>query len=350
MAGEHLLEIINAILDLSKIEAGRFTLEENEVSIPTIITNVSAMILHRAQAKGLQLVVEYQELPEHVLGDGTRLQQALLNYVTNAIKFTEHGSIRLRALTLPPGEAGGGAEESHVTVRFEVSDTGIGISREVVSKLFSAFVQADNSITRKYGGTGLGLAITQKLAELMGGSAGVDSTPGQGSTFWFTAKLKKTCSSAAIPVKSLEESAEAILLDQHHGRRVLIAEDELVNREVLGELLQDVGLVVDLAVDGVEALELASRNSYDLILMDMQMPKLNGLEATRQIRLLPQGTTVPILASTANAFAEDKTKCLEAGMNDFISKPVDPDVLFATLLLWFSRSDAGQVVAESTPE
>jgi CheY-like chemotaxis protein len=226
-----------------------------------------------------------------------------------------------------------------VLIRFEVQDTGIGIAPAILPKLFSIFEQADNSISRKYGGTGLGLAITKKLAQLMGGEVGVDSTLGAGSTFWFTAQLKKDARATnAVPART--DAAEAILLRDYSGRRILLAEDEPINREVAKMLLDDLGMIVEMAEDGAQAVELVRRHDYDLILMDMQMPHLDGLEATRRIRQWPDRAQVPILALTANAFAEDKARCFAAGMNDFIVKPVDPEALFATLLTWLARPSA----------
>lgn len=337
-ASQHLLEIINAVLDLSKIEAGKFTLIETEVSIGALFGNVASMLHDRLLSKQLKLLIDEAEtaaLPYPLLGDPTRLQQGLLNYAGNAVKFTEHGSIVLRARIVE------NAAES-LLLRFEVEDTGIGISAADLERLFSPFEQADNTMTRQHGGTGLGLAITKKLAELMGGSAGATSTPGQGSTFWFTARLKKgTARTGATAMSSTALiAAEQRLKTFHTGKGILLVEDEIINREVTLGLLEDVGLYVDLAEDGVVAVEKMSHGGYDLILMDMQMPRLDGLAATQQIRALPDGAIIPILAMTANAFAEDRENCLAAGMDDFIAKPVNPEVLYASLLAWLDKTGA----------
>jgi two-component system, sensor histidine kinase and response regulator len=219
-------------------------------------------------------------------------------------------------------------------LRFEVADTGIGIDPDVVPRLFAAFEQADNSTTRKYGGTGLGLALTRKLAQLMGGDAGVTSALGIGSTFWLTARLKKGDGRVFTEPSKDVDALAAYIKHKHRDKRILVVEDEPINREITLLILNDVGLRTEFAEDGLEAIDKVVETAYDLILMDMQMPRMNGLEATRQIRKLPHGQSVPILAMTANAFVEDKERCFDAGMNDFLTKPVEPKIFFSKLLRW----------------
>ena len=329
-AGDHLLETINAILDLSKIEAGRLTLESVPLSVGSLVADVVSMLSDKARDRHIVLASEAAGVPRPLLGDPTRLRQALVNYVANAIKLTEAGRVTVRALVEAEDAQG-------VRVRFEVEDTGIGIAPEALPRLFNAFEQANASTTRRYGGTGLGLALTQRLARLMGGDAGARSTPGQGSLFWFTAWLPRAAPTQGGAPAAGPGDAEARLRRGFAGRRVLLAEDEPINREVTGCLLQDAGLAVDFAEDGLQAVQRAAGQRYDLVLMDMQMPQLDGLEATRRLRALPGGREVPVVALTANAFAEDRANCLDAGMNDFIAKPVDPDELFATVLRWLAR-------------
>jgi two-component system sensor histidine kinase/response regulator len=477
-AAQHLLHVINDILDLSKIEAGKMELEDAEFSRDELMSRTFEMVTGRAREKGLELILDTDHLPERMRGDHTRLSQALINLLANAVKFTDHGWIRLRGELVSESPRG-------LLVRFEVQDTGLGISPERQAKLFGAFSQADDSSTRRHGGTGLGLALTRHLATLMGGEAGVSSTPGTGSTFWFTAWLKRAEDAgeraAPIPLQGLrallvddlpearsvlserlqmlglhvdalpggpeavarvrDEIAagraydvmlidwrmepmdgidtlqqirqvlgagvpssilvtafddasmwqqaravkyEAVLVKpitasvlhdtlvstlrkqgamplagpalpgevesrltrEHAGQRILLAEDNPVNQEVALELLSLAGLVVETADNGARAVEMALSRPYDLILMDVQMPELDGLAAARIIRD-KQGRKTPIIAMTANAFHEDRATCLDAGMNDHVAKPVNPTLLYSTLLRWLPLR-GGQALAPRT--
>ena len=333
-SGKHLLGIINNILDFSKIEAGKLVLEHAEFSPAQVVDRSMSMLGERAAAKGLLLIKDIDPaLPNWLSGDALRLEQSLLNYIGNAIKFSEQGEITVRASA---------SEDDGKTVllRFEVQDQGIGIAPEQRDKLFGAFSQADDTMTRRFGGTGLGLVISRQLAQLMGGEAGVESEVGVGSTFWMTARLAKVAERLPLPPRTEESSVlpETIIAQRFGGTRVLLVEDDLISREVALELLQLAGLVVDTAENGEQAIDQVGTNEYALVLMDMQMPVLGGLAATRAIRQLPGKATLPILAMTANAFAEDRNACIEAGMNDHIGKPVDPDVLYATLIKWLEKA------------
>ena len=335
-AAMHLLDIINDILDLSKIDAGKLALAPVDFSVDALLARATALISDSARRKGLALTVDRGNLPQALRGDALRLSQVLVNLLSNAVKFTTRGSVVLRCDVV----AQDGAEW---TVRFSVRDTGVGISPEAQARLFTPFEQADGSTTRRFGGTGLGLSIARELAQLMGGEVGIESEPGRGSEFWFTARLQSAGAApqtAAPPLGAVVASrdVEQVLKARHAGARVLIADDNRINQELATELLRLVDLQVEVADNGRIAVDMARRGTFDMILMDMQMPEMDGLEATRQIRTEPRLDATPIVAMTASAFGADRDACLAAGMNDHLGKPVNPAALYEKMLRWLDES------------
>ena len=335
-AAMHLLDIINDILDLSKIDAGKLVLAPVDFSVDALLARATALVTDGARRKGLALTVDRGDLPQALRGDALRLSQILVNLLSNAVKFTARGSVVLRCEVL--AQAG-----DEWKIRFSVRDTGVGISPEAQERLFSPFEQADGSTTRRFGGTGLGLSIARELVQLMGGEVGVESELGRGSKFWFAARLQaagRQQQMAPTPQQAVVASrgVEQTLKDRHRNSRVLIADDNRINQELATELLRLVELQVEVADNGRIAVDMARRGGYDLILMDMQMPEMDGLEATRLIRTVPELDATPIVAMTASAFGADRDACLAAGMNDHIGKPVNPATLYEKLLRWLDES------------
>ncbi|OFJ46598.1 hybrid sensor and regulator [Janthinobacterium lividum] len=324
-SSQHLLGLINDILDFSKIEAGKLELEVLDFRLDTLLENIASQLGDAAVVKGLVLQFDIApELAQRWRGDPLRLEQVLLNLASNAIKFSDNGSIYVR---VRQSEEHG----SHAMLRFEVQDWGIGMKQEEVAQLFRSFHQADPSTTRKYGGSGLGLVISKQLVELMGGTVGVYSEPGQGSTFWFTARLEKSAQAGD------ERSAEVApdVLGVIRGASILLVEDNVFSQQVGCELLEDAGATVCVACNGREALELLAHQRYDCVLMDVQMPLMDGFEATRRIRADPKLSGLLVIAMTANAGSEDRARCLAAGMDEFVTKPIAPNLLFHVLAKWF---------------
>jgi two-component system, sensor histidine kinase len=360
-ATEHLLDIINNILDLSKIEAGMFTLAAQDFDLPEVLQRAIDLVGVRAAEKGLGLRLDVAGCPARVRGDATRVSQVLINLLSNAVKFTDQGQVTLQVRPLKPhaGVAADGDAPSQHALYIEVRDTGIGISPDQLSRLFNAFVQADESTTRRFGGTGLGLAITRGLVERMGGQIGVNSEPGKGSTFWCTLVLDAAqepvpepvdvsavafarqsnaqvgaasgggMSAAISPVEAM-----ALLRSRHAGARILLADDNPVNRLLVDELLGMANIHPQIVHTGAQALERVRNQTFDLLLMDIHMPDMDGLTATRHIRALPGCAELPIIAMTASVLQEERDACLEAGMNAHLGKPLDTQQLFLTLLHW----------------
>ena len=359
----NLLAIINDILDFSKIEAGKIVLENIVFELASVIKGTVEIMASKAHQKQLVLkTITSPNIPTTMLGDPVRLRQVLLNLTDNAVKFTEQGEVLLR-VTLET------EERTHLTVRFEVIDSGIGISKEVCRRLFLPFTQADSSTTRKYGGTGLGLAISRKLVELTGGEIGVKSEEGKGSTFWFTVCFERSTTTAKLPVSGDEVhspqatvtggSASQLAVSVFNpatalsaGGLILVAEDNTINQKVALQLLKKLGLIAHIVANGREALEAVSRIDYDLILMDCQMPEMDGYEATRAIRNSESGSSrhIPIIAMTAHAMQGDRMECLDAGMDDYISKPVNQKQLINVLKRWLNSGVVHQEQTAVTDE
>jgi two-component system sensor histidine kinase/response regulator len=339
-SGRHLLSLVNDILDLSKIEAGKLTVERVAFDLLKLLEETFANIGQRAEEKGLEArLVPASGLPLAVRGDPLRLEQILLNLLSNAVKFTDAGEISLRVGVVSTDPAA-------CVLRFEVVDSGIGLTPEQEARLFQAFEQADTSTTRKYGGTGLGLVICQRLVQTLGGEMGVHSVYGKGSTFWFELPFGHA-TLAEVPAGPAVATARSPAARTPAGPHrdpaavtILLVEDDPINQEVATELLRIPGYRVDVAVDGAEAVARALAKPYDLVLMDLQMPVMDGFEATRRLRAADAYARTPIIAMTANVFVEDQQRCLAAGMDDFIAKPVDPERLLATVSRWMGTAAA----------
>ncbi|MBI5005818.1 MAG: response regulator [Nitrosomonadales bacterium] len=343
-SGEHLLGVIDDILDYSKIEAGKVQLEQVDFDIRQINAALSHLVSWKAAEKGLSLRFEIAAgMPHWLRGDPLRLKQILLNYLNNAIKFTEQGEIVMRGRVLRQ-------DADSVLLRFEVSDTGIGIPHESQRTLFQPFWQADSSISRKYGGSGLGLVICHRLAGLMAGEVGVESEAGKGSTFWLNVSFEK--GDGALSAAADLQRASLLPPDwaSFKGVRVLVAEDHSFNTQVVRELLENAGVFVCVANNGEEAIDLLHKEFFDAVLMDLQMPVMDGLEATRRIRNDLGLKYLPIIAMTANASSADRELCMAAGMNDHIGKPFRPEALFSTLGKWLrSAAPTARGAEEAKP-
>lgn len=359
-SGELLLGIVNDILDFSKVEAGMLTIEQHDFSINDICQSLVNMFGDAVKAKGLHFVMTCDgNVPNQVRGDPLRLRQILNNYVSNAIKFTQQGEISIHTSVV-------GRSADDVTLRFSVIDTGIGITPADQAKLFQVFQQADVSTSRKYGGTGLGLALCRRLAALMDGDVGVDSVAGEGSTFWFTAKLgcceadttqgahsakclvcishDGICGEAgASPLVGRSAAVAPAESEVLTGIRILLAEDNPLNQQVAITLLNREGAIVRVAGNGQEALEWLEKEPFDCVLMDVQMPIIDGMEATRRIRANPAWRDLKIIAMTANAMGDDKEKCLAVGMNAYITKPISPPLLYQTVAEWAGKAGRSQL-------
>lgn len=325
-SGSALLDLLNDILDLSKIEAGRIQLETVDFSVGQFLGAANKLWVHSAQDKGLEFSIQNKVTDTDVFqSDRTRLRQVLNNLIGNAIKFTDTGTINVHADTLP-------RDDGAVDLRFRVRDTGIGVPDEQKEKLFQPFTQADSSTTRQYGGTGLGLTISKNLVELLGGEIGLESIPGEGSTFWFTVPVEP--GDAAKVAKGLASVSPTNPAQAEHKNtlHILVAEDNDINQKVVSWMLAPLNCQFDVVENGLEAVAAMARSEYDLVLMDIQMPKMDGIEATQQIRSMAGAKgQIPIIAMTANAMQGDREKYLEAGMSDYVAKPIDQRGFFSAI-------------------
>ncbi|MGD1716158.1 response regulator [Dapis sp. BLCC M172] len=356
-SAQSLLQIINDILDFSKIEAGKVELEFIPFELDRVLNQIDNILNLKAAEKGIELVFEVgDDVPQYLIGDSLRLTEVLMNLASNAVKFTETGFVTIAVEVLS-------FTDETVRLKYQIKDTGIGINHSEIETLFESFTQADASTTRKYGGTGLGLAICKGLVEIMGGSIGVESELGKGSTFHFELEFgysREHSDTSGIPVSTVlreTELSNLVTLEEIQGANILLVEDNLINQQVAIELLERVGLNVDSATNGKEAIAKIYERSYDLILMDIRMPEMDGLEATSLIRGLAgennsemkRFATVPIIAMTANAMDIDRNKSLEVGMNDHLSKPVNPQKLYETLCKWIVPASSSSVATNNLP-
>ncbi|MDI6452443.1 PAS domain-containing hybrid sensor histidine kinase/response regulator [Peloplasma aerotolerans] len=327
-ASNHLLGIINNILDLSKIEAGKMLIEQRAFKLDKLLEEVKSLVYENVKQKNLFFDIEKIDCPEVFIGDVNRIRQILINVLSNAVKFTETGGISLVCYVDEK------LEDHLVKISFKVKDTGIGMTKGQKKRLFEEFEQADTSTTRIYGGTGLGLSISKKLAELMHGKIEVESELNEGSEFIVTIPLEVDEHESTR--KQIEKDEE-VLPKPKVGSRILVAEDNFLSQKLAHRILTNMGMIVTVANNGKIAVDLSKTNQYDLIILDIQMPIMDGLEAAKEIRKIDEKT--PILAMTANAFAEDRALCLNAGMNDFLAKPIDPKSLSKALSNWLPSED-----------
>ena len=326
-ASTTLLELVNSVLDFSRLEAGAVEVEARPFDPAAPVRAIAELMTEQADAKGLTLRLETQGEIAPLLGDASRIRQVLLNFLSNAIKFTREGGI---TLTLSQADAG----NDRGRMRVEVADTGIGVTEQQIGLLFERFTQADASVSRQYGGTGLGLAICKRTVELMGGAIGATSVPGKGSTFWFELTLPRAGALEA------QAEVEPEALDLEYPLRLLVVEDVAVNRELITALLRPFDVAIETAENGEQALARVQDQPFDIVLMDVQMPVMDGLTATRAIRALdlPRLKGLPIIAMTANVLPDQVQKCLDAGMDDHLGKPIDPARLLAVLSEWPNRA------------